>query len=282
MKKLIGTAMLAALLATSAFAEVSFGAFLRNLVTPIAYNGKDVVAGINNPWGGWRYSRIGFDYTSDDEKLGIKLGIAIDDGNKLNTFTPNYMWAKPWDWLRISAGSYSDNDTGLRSDLCFGSWTWLRPGNAVSYGEGITFDDTDGTGLRLQLFPVDGLHIAAIIPYNSSFTKVEDVYKNTQVAAGYTIEDIGTIKVQWKGQSTTAVKTEAGKWKDKDGKDATVSVSTSTDYEDKLAEGYTYTPAVKGEASSVKNLFGVAFDLTAIDGMFLTVGAKLTITDGSV
>ncbi len=283
MKKLIGTAMLAALLATSAFAEVSFGAWLNNLFTPVAYNGKDVVVGVNNPWGGWRPSRIGFNYTSDDEKLGIILGVAIDDG-KLGTFTPNYMWAKPWDWLRVSVGHYSDNDTGLRSDLTYGSWTWLRPGNAVEWGEGITFDDTDGAGVRLQLFPVEGLHIAAIIPYSSTFTKAEDVYKNMQVAAGYTIADIGTIKVQWKGLSKSAVKTADGKWKDKDGQDVAtdkMDISDPTDYYDALNAGYTYTPAVEAKSSSVENKFGIAFDLTAIDGMFLTVGAKLTITDDS-
>ena len=289
MKKLIGTAMLAALLATSAFAEVSFGAWLNNLVTPVAYDGNDVVVGINNPWGGgFRPSRFGFSYTSDDEKLGIILGVAIDNGS-LGTFTPNYMWAKPWDWLRISVGHYSDNDTGLRSDLTFGSWNWLRPWNAVSWGEGITFDDTDGTGFRIQLFPVDGLHIAAIIPYSGTFTAAEDIYKQAQVAAGYTIGDIGTIKVQWHGKTTNAVKASKAIWKNKDGKEvdpATDDVlknldDVSTGYQDALALGYTYTPKVEGEASSVKNSFGVAFDLTAVEGMFLTVGGKFNITDKS-
>ena len=281
MKKLIGTAMLAALLATSAFAEVSFGAWLNNLVTPVAYDGNDVVVGINNPWGGgFRPSRFGFSYTSDDEKLGIILGVSIDNGS-LGTFTPNYMWAKPWDWLRISVGHYSDNDTGLRSDLTFGSWNWLRPWNAVSWGEGITFDDTDGTGFRIQLFPVDGLHIAAIIPYSGKFTAAEDIYKQAQVAAGYTIGDIGTIKVQWHGKSTSSVKAVKAKW-EKDGNEVDAPTGSGiTAFEDALAAGYTYTPAAAAKDSKVLNSFGVAFDLTAVEGMFLTVGGKFNITDKS-
>ena len=284
MKKLIGTAMLAALLATSAFAEVSFGAWLNNLVTPVAYDGNDVVVGINNPWGGgFRPSRFGFSYTSDDEKLGIILGVAIDNGS-LGTFTPNYMWAKPWDWLRISVGHYSDNDTGLRSDLTFGSWNWLRPWNAVSWGEGITFDDTDGTGFRIQLFPVDGLHIAAIIPYSGTFTAAEDIYKQAQVAAGYTIGDIGTIKVQWHGKTETT-KTAAGYSIKKAQEDAYGKLKG----EDKFkadTPGYTefdtyHEWKAESSSSSVKNSFGVAFDLTAVEGMFLTVGGKFNITDKS-
>ena len=40
MKKLIGTAVLAALVATSAFAEITFGAWLRVLAAPVAYDGE--------------------------------------------------------------------------------------------------------------------------------------------------------------------------------------------------------------------------------------------------
>ena len=280
MKKLIGTVAVAALLASAAFAEMNFGAYLNSSSAVVASDGKDIVAGVNNPWGGWRQSRFSFNWTGDEEKVGIILGVSADDGS-IGTFTPNYMWAKPWDWLRVSLGAFSDNDTGLRSDLTYGSWGWLRPGNAVSWGEGITFSDVAGAGLRLQLYPVDGLQLAVLVPYESTFKAADDIYNKMQIAAGYTIGDIGTIKLGWWGKSEAGAAATAGKWKDKDGNDVTPAVTDFPSYKTALDAGYTYTAGKPATAASVKNEFDIAFDLTAIDGMFLTVGAKLTITDDS-
>ena len=288
MKKLIGTVAVAALLASAAFAEMNFGAYLNSSSAVVASDGKDIVAGVNNPWGGWRHSRFSFNWTGDEEKVGIILGVAADDSG-IGAFTPNYMWAKPWDWLRVSLGAFSDNDTGLRSDLTYGSWGWLRPGNAVSWGEGITFSDVEGAGLRLQLYPVDGLQLAVLVPYESTFKAADDIYNKMQIAAGYTIGDIGTIKLGWWGKSET--KKAAGYYygdkaiadvlKDQ----STFDASDPTTWIGKDGEFMSFDPTKitynKNGSGGVKNEFDIAFDLTAIDGMFLTVGAKLTITDDS-
>ena len=136
--------------------------------------------------------------------------------------------------------------------------------------------------MRLQLFPVDGLHIAALIPVSADFDVAKDIYNKTQVAVGYTIGDIGTIKLGWWGKSEAGAAATAGKWKDKDGEDAKAPTIEDFDgYLKALDDGYTYTPAKDAVAAAVKNEFDIAFDLTAIDGMFLTVGTKLTITDDS-
>ena len=78
MKKLIGTAMLAALLATSAFAEITFGAWLRTVVVPVAGNGDKILTGWQNSWGqGVRTARLNTSWTSDDEKVGYQQ---VSDG----------------------------------------------------------------------------------------------------------------------------------------------------------------------------------------------------------
>ena len=237
MKKLIGTVAVAALLASAAFAELNFSAWLNNLSAVVASDGDEIRAGVANPWGAARSARFNLSYVSDDEKFGMETGVYVEPWvtDPLKPAGNNHMWVRPWDWLKVSVGSFDDNNTGLRSDLCLPDWNWLRPNNYISAGEGITFSDIAGNGLRLQLFPVEGLQIAALIPVSPDFDAAKDIYNKMQIAAGYTIGDIGTIKLGWWGKSET----------------------------------------------DVENEFDVAFDLTAIDGMFLTVGTKLTITDDS-
>ena len=287
MKKLIGTVAVAALLASAAFAEVSFGAWLNNTTAPVAGDGDDIVAGVNNPWGGLRSARIGISYLSDDEKVGMNIGMAYNEG-AFGFFGNNHFYVRPWDWLKVSVGGFDDNDTGLRSDLCLPSWGWLRPQNAIRWGEGITFSDIAGNGFRLQLFPVDGLQVALLVPYSSTFTAVEDVYRQAKIGAGYTIGDIGAIKVQWHGKSTDKKAAKAAgfyydddpiasddifdpsKWLDDDG-EIFVPDFTKLTYDDGTGKG----------SGGVLNTFEVAFDLTAIDGMFLTVGGAFDIAEDS-
>ncbi|MEE3434706.1 MAG: hypothetical protein VZQ47_04015, partial [Treponema sp.] len=74
MKKLIGALALAAMVATSAFAEVSFGAWLCNLPTLVGFDGEDIKgAAVSNPWGGFSASRIDINWTSDDGKAGMTM-----------------------------------------------------------------------------------------------------------------------------------------------------------------------------------------------------------------
>ena len=240
MKKLIGTAMLAALLATSAFAEVSFGAWLRTMIVPVSGDGDDVKAFMANSW--WnnlRPARLDITGVTEDERAGMRLQF-FPDGLKSDGMIGDnaYMWVKPWDWLRVSAGKMGDNDTGLRGDFAYGSWQWVRPGNWIRGDEGLTFSDIGGIGARVELLPVEGLKIVGFIPYPASAEKAYKVYEGTAIAAAYEIDGIGRIKAQWLG------KFEKNKYKDK------------------------YTGDIE-----------VAFDLTAVENLYLTVGAKIGIMD---
>ena len=269
MKKLIGTAMLAALLATSAFAEITFGAWLRTVVVPVAGNGDKILTGWQNSWGqGVRTARLNTSWTSDDEKVGMMFDIY---GDNFEIEVGDYAagWWKPADWVKFMVGKI-DNGYTMRSDVTYGSWAWIRPGNWVYTDEGITFELGGTTGLQVELFPVEGLQILARLPLivekywvNSSEAvkhnaygvkngeKEEDVnvyekgaftyqetYKafgNGTVAVGYTIGDIGTIKAAFLGGYDSG----AGKY-------GTVNA---------------------------------AFDLTAVENMFLTVGVRIPVED---
>ena len=240
MKKLIGTAMLAALLATSAFAEISFGSWLRVIAAPVAGNGDDIVAGMVNSWGGGaRVARVDVRGTSEDEKVGFSMQI-FNDVSGIARGDEAVIWAKPWDWLKVSLGNY--DYTTFRGDLCFGSWNWIRPINWFAEDEGLTFDKLGAkTGLHLELAPVEGLLIMWNLPIGSNGGAWGYAYKMFQgqdIAAKYTIGDIGTIKAGWGGN----------------------------------AGGY------NGDAKYLGDI-NVAFDLTAVENLYLTVGAKISIAN---
>ena len=81
MKKTLIAVAAAAALTTSAFAEITFGAWLRT-ITGVANNGEDMVTGMSNSWGGMRPSRIGVNWVSDDGMAGMKHDMYFNGPNK--------------------------------------------------------------------------------------------------------------------------------------------------------------------------------------------------------
>jgi len=254
MKKLIGALALAAMVAASAFAEVSFGAWVCNLPTLIASDGDGIQGGgVSNPWGGWRPARADISFTSDDGKAGMVLGVYTGfDGNNpgngnggsIGNADNTLMWIKPIDQIRLSVGAM-DNWFGTRSDLCYGSWNWLRPDSStkgVRWGEGITFSATTGwdmAGLGVEIMPVEALKIFAFVPLQKQSVKTLDkVFGKGWYGAMYTIDGIGKLKAQLIADSD---ENDAGKKK----------IGT----------------------------IEAAFDLTAVDKLFATVGVDFILQD---
>ena len=290
MKKLIGALALAAMVATSAFAEVSFGAWLCTLPTLIGSDGDGIKgAAVSNPWGwGARPARLDINWTSDDGKAGMTMGVYSDFGGGLGGADAMDMWIKPVDQVKITIGKM-DNFNGLRGDLCFGSWNWLRPNTASEglWGEGITFSATSDQGIGIQIFPVEALQIFASLPlaasqgakYPTVLTRMDKAFGKGSIGAAYTIDGIGKIKVQMKGQydKKDATAAKAAGWYDKDGNAITGDPSWA-----QYGAGATYVKEdVAATAASTKfGTFEAAFDLTAVDKLFATVGFAFTIADG--
>ncbi|MDE6719879.1 MAG: hypothetical protein K2J68_08505 [Treponemataceae bacterium] len=324
MKKLIGTAMLAALLATSAFAELSMGAWIRTLVAPVAFDGEDVKAGWANSWGGIRNARISFNWTSDDEKIGMMYDIYGDGSSGFSAGDYRAAWYKPADWVKFMVG-HIDNGYTMRSDLAYGSWAWMRPNNWMEGDEGITFNIGNFNGLQVELFPVEGLQILGrlALPADGGWTDAYKMFEQSTFAAGYTIGNIGTVKVAWNGSGARKYKNQdevhAAGWqidyKDKNNKDAHKYYATMEDgkkalaalkeqkaqaeakvkgvkaldkgEEDLLNElenalNGTTSPkwATEVKASGEEKYYGdiqAAFDLTAVENLFVTVGVKVSL-----
>ena len=251
-KTLIAVAAAAALTATSAFAEITFGAWLRTLTAPVASNGEDTVVGTANSWGGGaRTARIDINGVSEDGKAGFSMGVYNDVYDGLGTGDRFNLWVKPTDTVKISIGKYDSPDNGLRGDLCYGSWNWLRPYNWAFDGEGLTFDGIWRKGLMVEADPIDGLHLFAVIPMdkqNTYYHTAEWTYRNAQVGFGYAIEGVGKLKAQWIGDWSYTTKADS---------DGNAEVD-----EDKTT-----------------GQIGVAFDLNAVENLYVTVGARFGIAD---
>ena len=249
-KTLIAVAAAAALTATSAFAEITFGAWLRTLTAPVASNGEDTVVGTANSWGwGARTARIDINGVSEDGKAGFAMNVFNDMSMDISAGDRAVLWVKPVDMIKISVGKYDSPDNGLRGDFCYGSWNWLRPYNWGFDGEGLTFDGIWRKGMMIEADPIEGLHAFVVIPMadanaDSYYTKAEDAYRNVQIGFGYAIDGVGKLKAQFIGDD-----------------------SYTTD-----AEGDRDETTTTGQ-------IGVAFDLNAVENLYVTVGARFGIAD---
>ena len=249
-KTLIAVAAAAALTATSAFAEITFGAWLRTLTAPVASNGEDTVVGTANSWGGGaRTARIDINGVSEDGKAGFAMNVFNDMSMDISAGDRAVLWVKPVDMIKISVGKYDSPDNGLRGDFCYGSWNWLRPYNWGFDGEGLTFDGIWRKGMMIEADPIEGLHAFVVIPMadanaDSYYTKAEDAYRNVQIGFGYAIDGVGKLKAQFIGDD-----------------------SYTTD-----AEGDRDETMTTGQ-------IGVAFDLNAVENLYVTVGARFGIAD---
>ncbi|WP_277299699.1 hypothetical protein [Treponema succinifaciens] len=267
-KTLIAVAAAAALTATSAFAEITFGAWLRVLASPVASTGEDIIAGVENSWGwGARTARININGTSEDGKAGFVMGVYNDFESGLGQGDDAYLWVKPVDTVKVSVGKFDSPTNGLRGDFCYGSWNWLRPFNWAYDGEGLTFDGIWRSGLMVEADPMDGLHAFAVIPMSSSYKSAEEVYRNIQVGFGYAIEGVGKLKAQFIGDYSYTTKDT----KKKDGYIFDTKTGSAKDNE--------VTVTGKKDKDATTGQIGVAFDITAIENLYVTVGARFGIAD---
>ena len=249
-KTLIAVAAAAALTATSAFAEITFGAWLRTLTAPVASNGEDTVVGTANSWGwGARTARIDINGVSEDGKAGFAMNVFNDMSMDISAGDRAVLWVKPVDMIKISVGKYDSPDNGLRGDFCYGSWNWLRPYNWGFDGEGLTFDGIWRKGMMIEADPIEGLHAFVVIPMedanaDSYYKKAEDTYRNVQIGFGYAIDGVGKLKAQYIGEDS-------------------------------------YTTDAEGDRDETKTTgqIGVAFDLNAVENLYVTVGARFGIAD---
>lgn len=242
MKKIVGTIAAAALVAASAFADVGIGSWGRAIFSPVGTvdGGDTFVSNETTSWmGGKGTSRVGISVHGESENVGFNIDMNADGFSGAGIGDTAFFWAKPWDFLEVKIGKVQD-DTG-RGSLGYGMFNWWRMGFG-SAGDDLTFTrfgnggGGQARGAIVKITPVDGLWIIGTFDVNGNSEAAAVFGQQSQYGVGYTIDGIGSIRAQFIGDANAY---------NKDG--------------DTIGNG-------KAE---------VAFDLTAVDNLYLTVGVQI-------
>ena len=244
MKKIVGTIAAVAVAAGVAFADVGIGSWGRAVWTPVAYDDADgkVKSWEGISWGG-NFSRVGITVHAESENVGFALDMNADEyGNKgIGVHDIAHFWAKPWSWLEVKIGKTQD-DTG-RGNIAYGMFNWKRMG-AGRTGEDVTFTrfgnggGGQAQGAILKVTPVEGLWIIGAFDVQDNGEAVSTFGNHAQYGVGYEIEGIGHIRAQYIGGENV------------------------TDYDGNLV---------------AKDQINAAFDLAAVENLYLTVGAYIPL-----
>ena len=244
MKKIVGTIAAVAVAAGVAFADVGIGSWGRAVWTPVAYDDADgkVKSWEGISWGG-NFSRIGITVHGESENVGFALDMNADSYGTMGIGVHDiaHFWAKPWSWLEVKVGKTQD-DTG-RGNIAYGMFNWKRMGAGFT-GEDVTFTRFgNGTGGQAQgaivkVTPVEGLWAIAAFDVQDNGEAVSTFGNHEQYGIGYEIDGIGHIRAQYIGGKNTT------------------DVDGSTVPEDQI---------------------NAAFDLAAVENLYLTVGAYIPL-----
>ena len=217
MKKTLIAAAAAVALTASAFADITFGSWLRTLPTFVASNGDDTVAYATNSWGGSaRTARIQFSAAAEDGNAGFDMMIFDPMSGDLSDSGSARMWVKPVEQVKLSVGSFSpDNNVGgYRRDFAYGAWNWVRSYSTwITDGEGYLIDGVGDwsypsaaasghrTGALVEVTPVEGLNAYAFVPFaaDGSAILAEDTYKMIQIGGNYAIDGVGLLSAVFIG-----------------------------------------------------------------------------------
>ena len=245
MKKTLGILAIFALVATAAFAEVTFGAWGRGLFVPVEGTSDSTTYDTTTSWGG--NARVGATIAGSTEAGDIGFQIDFNgDGNSIGAGDNQFIWAQPIEGLRLAVGKIEDNT--LRGDEAFGGFNWLRSASNSGIGEGITFARTDaddgensqGAEIKYQGY---GFTAIAMIRDPTDRYEVSDMISDINFDVAYDIANIGMIK--------------AGIHSDPED---TLNGSTTVG-------GFTY--------DYNSSFYQFAFDLKAVENLNLSVGLQL-------
>jgi hypothetical protein len=248
--------------------------------------------GVENPW--WNDGpRIGLSLNGQRKEgnMGFKLGFRLENGAPVIDDNIANLWIRPFynaetegnavlGSITLTFGQYAIDKMRYKfagSGIGFHNYVqYIRAGDS---GAGLTNEEStfqrfyaSGFGTHISIEPVSGLWLGAGFGSvgSSRLFRNEwqengwiDAMKNAQFAAGYNIEDIGLVRVQWVG------------WQEKYWRETSPATGTTpATYEwvgDSLDKPLGYT----GDAGKIQ----AAFNLTAVKNFNADLGVSFALAD---
>ena len=244
MKKIVGTIAAIALAASSAFAGVGIGGWGRGIWAPVAGNGSDVYSFQAASWGPESSNiRTGISIGAGSDNIGFNIDMNADGFEKTGIGDTAFIWTKPFDWLYVAIGKVQDN--AARGDGCFGQFGWWRQAND-------SWDASKGYGMGGE---------------DLTFVRFGD---GTGSQAKGAIVKITPVDGLW---------IEAALNLGGDTKAVAENVYKNGQY----GAGYVIDGIghIRAQYIGSANAINAAFDLTAVENLFVTVGAKIGLKDGA-
>jgi hypothetical protein len=310
MKKIALVSAVLLLIGTAAFAEIIWGGSGRLVLVPFGYRGENTDTkapaatyfGAENPWSG-NGPRIGLSLTGkrDEGNMGFNLSFAVEHAN--GVFIPEIddaaanIWLKPFsgaaesltgtfglfnvDKLRFKyAGSgmgFHNYVMYMRGDLT-GEDDIFRRFRGSGYGTHLSYEPVPGLWLGLGLGSVgDSRSFAGQFKEDGFINALKD----TQIGAGYTINNIGLFRVQWLGFVTkewaeTAAATSVTEWVEGTTNTSGMWETTTTAAKyDWVNNSLAKPVGGTGDAGKIQ----AAFNFTAVPGVSLDLGISVPMVD---
>jgi hypothetical protein len=218
MKKLLAVSVVLVLLSSAAFAQESpltFSGWGRGVFAPVVAT-TPYIPDSSGDWeaedpvyttfvGKWvPQPRVGISAAADWGNIGIAAdAFFLESANDVINLGDNaFIWAKPWDFLKISVGKfYDDTLRGTEDDEHFMDYT-LAAGNKDNIFT--RFKAEGGQGALISVTPFEGLFIGALVNADSfdadvKGSQAEQVWKQVQIGVGYKIPDIGHARLGYFG-----------------------------------------------------------------------------------
>ena len=261
MKKLIGIAAVALTLAASAFAEISFSLGTAFLMAPVASDGDRIRTVMQNPWGGaLRIIDLGISGKNEDETVGFSAAIRQNGDGTGPTIGDRVMaWWQPIDQLKFAFGKFDGPDNELiEGNGDFGLWDWMRvaatcvPASGVFNGDDGIFDGKAGDGFMAFVMPVEGLKFVVNIPF---------IYYNKDGEEG-----------EKKAQSHVTDAWHAYKY-------TMINAAYTIGDVGTIKAGWWFKSEEDDNDNDYIGRLGVAFDLTAVENLYIALGAKFDFAD---
>jgi len=173
---------------------------------------EDLRSGLGAYWGNHHGRPARLQFSGSNDQVGFSLWLQTDN-NTVTTGDFASIWARPFDFLRIEMGRFNENRLrGRIGETNTNSYVLQNQFIASSNDADILFNRFEARpGVLVSLFPMDGLFIGAFVNYPNNvhgntggvsgnaliaaprFAK--DVYNTFHGAVGYTIPDMGLIRI---------------------------------------------------------------------------------------